>query len=136
VRVITDNELKEVLEVEAYLESREQYVERMKEDGFQIFVPEKNELQIDIDSHINKELFLQRIERIKEEFDGGVSYISYPSKSEGHEHIIVTLDLDFTNAQRIAMQLVLGSDPIREMLSLFRDFRGDPCSTLLARKEN
>jgi len=134
MRSITDSERAGVLDAEVYREEREQYVTRMEADGFEILVPEGNELQIDLDSASGFYIFLRRWERFAQEYENA-SWRAYPSKSGlPHRHVVVSLPFGVNAAERIALQAILGSDPTREMLSVFRYYRGDPCPTLLARK--
>lgn len=141
MKILTDGQLEEVLDAERYRESREQYVQRKKDEGFEIYTPEDNELLLDIDSEEAYQTFLVRFERLKEEIEdamgydcGSLIYKVYDSATEGHRHIIVTLPFEVNMHERIALQAVLGSDPVREMLSIFRVWQGDPYPTLLAMK--
>ena len=51
------------------------------------------------------------------------------SREAGHEHLQVRLAADFTVEERIALQAILGSDPMREILSLRNRRQGsiEPC---------
>jgi NDP-sugar pyrophosphorylase family protein len=135
---LTEKERDAALEAEKYLESRQQYMARMVKDGFDILVPDTHELFIDIDTEENYQRFLVGIARLQQEFDeplGKVEYTEKPSKSGlPKRHVIVSLPFDVTPAERIAYQAVLGSDLVREVLSLFRLRWGDPVPTLLAEK--
>jgi hypothetical protein len=139
MKILNDNQLEEVLHAEKYFEKREQYVERMLNDGYNIYYPDNNELQIDIDSPRALEIFNIRFKRLREELrvdDEDAEARVYESKTPGHYHVVVKLPFVPDNHyERIALQAVLNSDPVREMLSLFRVWRGDPYPTLLARKE-
>ena len=56
----------------------------------------------------------------------GVTYLVRPSPSgrPGRHHVVVTMPRPVSPMERIALQAILGSDPIREMLSWFRIERG------------
>ena len=137
---LDEMQLKEVLDTDPYREEREEYVKRMKADGFDIRYPESNELLIDLDSDKAFEEFKVRISRVSYELEvngegAKLSYKVYPSKTECHYHVIVTMPFDLDEPfERIALQAVLGSDPVREMLSIFRIWLGDKHPTLLAMK--
>jgi hypothetical protein len=109
----------------------------MMAEGFTIMTPADNELLLDIDTEANWEFFLKAIKRLIEEYPGGIAWRSWPSKGGlPKRHVSVRMPFDMDAAQRIAFQAVLGSDLVREMLSLFRSQQGDPLPTLLAEKES
>ena len=139
MRTIKTAELDEVLATEKYRESREEYMARKEEEGYKIFLPGPNELLLDIDDQESFEEFKIRFGRLSDEIysDGGglPSYEEFNSKTEGHKHICVTMPFEVNNIERICLQALLGSDHVREILSLFRYWRKDPHPTLLARKE-
>ena len=136
--ILKEEQLQEILETEKYFESREQYVKRMQEEGFKMHYPEDNELLLDIDSKRSLDLFKTKFKRFNEEImlcGEEATYEIKDSKTEGHKHIIIKLPFKIETMERIALQAVLGSDLVREMLSIFRYWRDDPYPTLLARKE-
>ena len=104
--------------------------------GCVVVYPESNQLQIDLDS---EEAFVQYEKRLKELYQR-TSYPAYqlacdpvvtPSKS-GHPHRHITLTFAnnvFTEWERIGMQMMLGSDPVRETLNALRLASGveKPC---------
>jgi hypothetical protein len=63
---------------------------------------------------------------------GGASCVVHPSPSRApwHYHITVTLGRKLSNLERIALQSVAGSDPMRELMSFRRACRGDSDPTL------
>lgn len=109
--------------------------------------PEKNQLQLDIDSEAQYEEFQERACSLdmmtvnsKEVFekmttDGHGKRLALvtetPSKTPGHKHITLTFNREFTEAERICYQFALGSDYVREMLNAFRLFRKVPNPTRL-----
>ena len=135
MRPIEEGELDEVLKTESYREKREHYVQRMKDEGFEIYVPAENELFIDIDSSEQYDRFNTAAARLSTELEGDIKVSVKPSKSGlPKRHAIVTLPFEVEHEMRIALQAVMGSDPVREMLSIFRLWQGDPCPTLFADK--
>jgi hypothetical protein len=128
----------DVLSHEKYLESRLQYVERMSAEGYSIYQPEDNELLLDLDTEEDFAFFQKAVARLQEEYPlWGITWFAHASKSGlPHRHAIVNLGYGqhITSLERVAYQAVLGSDRVRELLSLFRYFAGDPCPTLLAEK--
>lgn len=141
MKQLTQDELLDCIEADKYRESREAYCTRMVNEGFQIYKPEPNEVLLDIDSEDAYTTFRERFERISEELIEGQGCIQvptfkvFPSRSGGaHCHIIVTLPVEVEMRERLLLQVLLGSDPIRELLSLFRIWNGAPQPTLLAMK--
>jgi hypothetical protein len=87
--------------------------------GFYTVLPADNQLQIDIDSEAGLAQFDKFRDLIKQQEHWDVlTAITTPSKEAGHFHITVTLKDNVTPLERIALQAILGSDPLREFLSL------------------
>ena len=95
--------------------------------GCIVVYPEPNQLQIDLDT---EEAFIQHEKRFKELYQR-TKHPAYqlkcdplvkPSKSGyPHRHITLTFnDHVFTEWERIGMQMMLGSDPVRESLNALR----------------
>jgi len=132
---LTDLDLSKCIEADSnYEETRQQYVDKMTELGYKIYYPENNELLIDIDTKEQYEQFKAKFSRLVKEFEDTTYSIIVSKSGYPHQHIIVKMGFDLNNSERIALQAILGSDPIREMLSLFRHFNVDPFPSLLALK--
>lgn len=93
------------------------------EKGLVIVLPKDNELFVDIDDERSLEEFFSRVLILRstgwvsEDQEAGV--VMKASKSRGcHWHAVVTLQHNVTPTERVALQLLLGSDPIREALSM------------------
>jgi hypothetical protein len=138
MRSLTKFEWLAVLESKPYIEAREEYTVRMEENGFKIVMPGMTELLIDIDSEEAFNTFKERFVRLKceERFKQATAKWKVSKSGLPHRHIIVDLKVRISTSKRIALQAILGSDPIREMLSLFRLSNGDPYPSLLAINEN
>ena len=116
-------------------ELRENYIKRMESQGNRIVFPADNELQIDVDNEEQYKQFKNQWVYIFSRDIPESSYVVEPSKGGlPGRHITVTLPFKVTSVQRIAFQAVLGSDPVRELLSLIRDYRGDEHPTLFCEK--
>jgi hypothetical protein len=124
----------ELENLSSYRESRIDYVNRKKEEGFSIFYPEENELLLDIDSKKDLKHCKLFLSRIKDELQDDISHIITKSTTPGHFHVSIKFPKNITPIERIALQAILGSDRVREMLSLFRLWNGETHPTLLARK--
>jgi hypothetical protein len=82
--------------------------------------PEDDELTLDIDRPFKREeLNVRVIETLENNGVHVVSMIETKSKS-GNKHVWIKLDTQMPVEARIALQAVLGSDPIRETLSMLR----------------
>jgi hypothetical protein len=83
--------------------------------GFVVINRKPNQLLLDLDSTDALTVFRGRSEKIKL-ID---SITTYKSKS-GNTHAIVQLKEAITEMEAIALQAILGSDPLREYLSFLR----------------
>jgi hypothetical protein len=111
---------------------------KLKEKGLCVAYPLENELQIDIDSVFALENFWQRFAQLQDMVRKGdwkgeklkdigkAKVTQSPSKSgHPHYHMVVSFpDSVFTSEERILLQLILGSDYTREVLSAVRNFAG------------
>lgn len=94
-------------------------------------------LLIDLDSPAELEAFELRLRRLETTF-GYQEHVKVPSPSGRGFHVYILLQEDFPLPTRIAIQAALGSDPIRELLSIYKfalrertdalssDFRANP----------
>jgi hypothetical protein len=103
--------------------------------GLDVRVPKNNELFIDIDSEEQLAMFHRQLAVFLKRTDAAWSMRPSPGGLPYHVHIVVTLTKRVvTNAERILLQAVLGSDPMRELLSWERIEIGDPHPTLFFEK--
>lgn len=113
-------------------ETREDYLKRMRAEGFVTVEPKADELQIDIDTEEQLELFWKQYAVLKREYNGTTIVRNTPSRNGlPGRHIIIRMDWDLEPWERIAWQAALGSDPMRELLSSIRLTCGDIKPTLL-----
>jgi len=91
--------------------------EKAKLLGLVVVCPKSNQLFIDIDDASSMRRFVRCVLRLR-----GVSYIVRPSPSglPGHYHITLAMPRTVTPLERIALQAILGSDSMRELLSWLR----------------
>ncbi len=117
---------------------REEYIKEMKSKGFEIVIPSDNELQIDIDTDEQYERFNFMWPKFCDNFHFA-KYTMNPSRNGlPGRHITVTVDdrvTNFSDDERIGWQAILGSDPLRELLSMVRFRRGDEYPTLFVEKQ-
>lgn len=105
--------------------------------GCIVVLPKPNELFVDIDSADALATFKVAIKKIEEGFTDSLTYNQRPSPSgrEGRFHITVTLPRNVkSHEERILLQALLGSDPIRELVSWGRVQRRAPEPTLFFEK--
>jgi hypothetical protein len=103
------------------MESFEEGCEEAEARGDTVLVAtDPRELYIDIDSDEQRRQFDRMFEYVAREYGCRVADRWMSKSGPGHEHIIVVLDRDFTVAERIALQAILGSDPLRDLLTLKR----------------
>lgn len=128
------NSLDEACEIRDY--NRCAFLRQLLTEGTQIVVPENHELTLDYDP-VQMERFRNidaakaRILNICNDFDLHVESIDIsPSNTPGHYHGIVVLKEEVESAEkRAALQLLMGSDPVREKMVLLRTYANTdfPC---------
>jgi hypothetical protein len=102
--------------------------------GLEVVLPKANELQIDIDTPEDREVFNHHF-GILQKYEQAEIIRDEPSKSGGDKrHITVELGRDISNLERILLQSVLGSDRKREILSWVQYCNGDEHPTLFLEK--
>ena len=125
-----------------YARTMEQCIEQARALGRTVKLPAANELQIDIDSEDELNGFRARFARLKkilgeypssgeERAETAVGEATWakapsPSRKPGRYHVTVTLPRNVrSHVERIVLQAVLGSDPMREVLNFRRWAHGD-----------
>lgn len=104
--------------------------------GCIIVHPSRRELFIDIDSKEAATNFEKCLEVFrKTNVMMVVRRSNSPSGKPGREHIVVRLGREVSDEERILLQACLGSDPLREMLSLMRLRAGDEAPTIFFEKK-
>lgn len=106
--------------------------------GREVVLPTANQLQIDIDCDEAFRDFVRRFERLEEMLGGGKENVHVfheihpsPSGEPGHYHVTIELPhAPRSECERIFLQTLLGSDPMREALGWRRMVDGDPHPTL------
>lgn len=120
-------------------EKREDYIKRCLAEGLVVVFPAENELQVDIDNELHYAVFQRALVSLRRnsEVFGTWVFDEKPSRSGlPRRHITVTLPFPVSAWQRIAMQAALGSDPLRELLSVGRMLHGDPSPTVFTEAGN
>lgn len=118
------------------------YIAEWEANGMRAVIPAADQLQIDIDSPEQKAVFERAwpilLREIVLKTPGIVCEVLTAPSASGepdHYHITVTIPgWQLSDVERIACQAALGSDPVREILSLVRCMRSDPHPTLFKEK--
>jgi len=119
---------------------RETAEEQAKQKGCVIVEPKPNELFIDIDSADDYAYFEKQIKRVAMRWPCTWRASKSPSGKPGRYHVVVEFAANELGErtldawQRIALQAVLGSDRVREIISVQRLLDGDPTPTLFFEK--
>ena len=89
-------------------------------NNLNICEPKNNELFIDLDSSEAVENFFYKRDMINNFLEHPVYTEISVSKTPGHYHAKIEWPEDVTSAERLFLQLLLGSDPIREWCSFVK----------------
>ncbi len=121
-------------ETEMYEESFEDFVKRAERKGLKIVYPKPNQLQIDIDTDDQYKTF-QRMEVALYKYFGIKNKVETVSGNGlPGRHITLDLGYDIDDMERILLQSVMGSDPMRELLSYIRIKSGHEHPTVFLEK--
>lgn len=116
-------------------EKGEQY---LKENGFtdwEVVTAAPNELQLDYDSPTLPLKFYEILEILSKRTESSIPYKVFTSKG-GNTHVIITLPVELDVVERISWQAALGSDNMKESLSLLSVARGVRNPVLLFMHKN
>lgn len=110
-------------------------LDEAQKDNLNVVFPMANQLQIDIDNEHSYAVYQKMFEIIDRHY-GVRSTSDKPSRSGlPKRHITLTLNQNVTNMERIALQACMGSDRVREILSVVQEASGDPHATLFLEKK-
>ena len=90
--------------------------------GCKVVYPESNQIQLDIDNEKSYEDFLRRVESVERRLAWVMNIQIRPSKSGlPHRHITITVgNKEISDWERVGLQLMFGSDPVRESVNAMR----------------
>lgn len=105
-------------------------INEAEKNNLDVVFPKDNELQIDIDNEHAFVIFEKMVEILDRHY--GVYRIQTKPSRSGlpKRHVTVTLRDKISNMERIALQACVGSDRVREILSVVQEKNGDPHATL------
>ena len=108
-------------------------------NGLAVRFPKDNELFIDIDNDHSFEMFKKQLDILKKYvgvLSAGGYYTCTPSKSGlPKRHVVVTLRDSVTEVERCALQAMMGSDRVRELLGYVQAKNNDPHPTLFIERK-
>lgn len=87
--------------------------------------PKPNELFLDFDTQKQWEDFSRKAEIVMRSLPSFVYTVAWSKSGEPHRHVTCTIGRDVSPLERVALQAILGSDPIREALTYVRIRKGD-----------
>jgi hypothetical protein len=100
--------------------------------GMEAFLPEPNEIQVDLDKDAKLHAgILQLLNDNGLPLSVGLTTIS----KSGNKHVYLTANRSLSDSERIILQACLGSDPVREVLSMIRIACGSTAPTALFEKK-
>ena len=107
-----------------------------KTKGLVVVLPGDHDLFIDIDDALGMATFATQVAILNSFRPCTWVVAGSPSGKAGRSHVTVTFDDDtpLTNIERLALQAMLGSDRLHELLSYRSHFRGDPEPTCFFEK--
>ena len=117
-----------------------------KQRGLIVKYPEINQIFLDIDTVEQIAVFQKRMDDLtyvqigNSLFDNIESEITESSSGNPHYHIVLSFTkngrrINLNDWQRVALQFMFGSDPIRETLTIYRILNGIENPSLLFEKE-
>ena len=126
----TDLELKKIEYNPNGMPNSQRAINVALSEGLTVRLPEANELLIDIDNEHSFMLFMKQIEIVKKYIGATGDTITESRHGLPGRHIVVTLDHDITETERLLLQACLGSDRVRELLGYVQMKNGDAHPTL------
>lgn len=111
-------------------------VQEANDNNLAVVYPTSNEIQLDLDTETAYETYQTVLPIVSKHY--GIVDIRENASRSGlpKRHVTVTVDKTLTNFERIALQACLGSDRIREILSVIQERNGDPHPTLFLEKKS
>lgn len=132
----SDLEMKEIQYDPAGMPNSQRAYTQAALEGLEVVLPAENELQIDIDNEHSYMLFCNQL-LIVRKFIGVIDTVETKSKSgkSFKMHITVILENPVSMIERLALQAMLGSDRVRELLGYVQYKNDDPHPVLFLEKK-
>ena len=126
----TDLEIKEIHYDPNGKPNSDRAIEQAARESLEVKFPAANELFIDIDNEHSFLMYQKQMDIVKKYIGASEEEITASRHGLPGRHVVVTLDHDVTELERIALQACLGSDRVRELLGFVQNQNGDPHPTL------
>jgi len=126
----TDLEIKEIEYDPNGMPNSQRAINVALSEGLTVRLPEANELLIDIDNEHSFMLYQKQMDILEKYVGTNGSKVTESRHGLPGRHIVVTLDHDITETERLLLQACLGSDRVRELLGYVQMKNGDAHPTL------
>jgi len=126
----TDLEIKHIDYDPNGMPNSQRALELAANEGLTVVFPAPNELLIDIDNEHSFQMFMKQMDILKKYVGATGDTITESRHGLPGRHIVVTLDHDIDETERILLQVCLGSDRVRELLGYVQMKNGDAHPTL------
>lgn len=114
--------------------SRKDYLREVEAKGMKVYVPDRDELLIDIDTKVHAQQYANAFMLLNNYIEG-IEVRKITRSENGGWHVYIKMPFNMSSYERIAWQAALGSDPMRELLSLIRIKQDIEDPILLVEKE-
>lgn len=94
-------------------------IDKASKEGFTVIRGNHNTLLLDLDGEDRLNYYEMILPKVKKNFEL-IELTRYKSKSGKNWHVVLQTNMILTVSTRVALQAILGSDPIKEMLSLVK----------------
>ena len=121
----TDLEIKEIEYDPNGMPNSQRAINVALSEGLTVRLPEANELLIDIDNEHSFMLYQKQMDILEKYVGTNGSKVTESRHGLPGRHIVVTLEHDITETERLLLQACLGSDRVRELLGYVQMKNGD-----------
>lgn len=97
--------------------TEDRMLEAAKAKNQRVRYPKPNQLFLDIDSEDDFDLFNEQLHVLKQHLTVSGVEVTVSKSGLPHRHVVVTLGRKVSKLERIALQTMLGSDRVHELLS-------------------
>ena len=110
-------------------------IEEAEANNLVVVFPTAHQLQIDIDSNRAFDVYFAMKPLLEKYYGVRKQTIAYSRSGAPKRHITVELFRTVSNEERILLQVLMGSDRVREFLGLIQLNQGDPHPVLFLEKK-